>query len=357
MKKWISLLLVAPLFFLASCQKEKEKAKSKEMSFEDMSGRRLECWRHVIAPVDFANLAFYKEQFEKLKESEGDLPAERSIPKTLHFIWLGPKDFPRESIANVQSWKQKHPQWKMKFWTDRRRPMPLDGMEEIIIDRMHSPDLALCYDKTDNFAEKADLLRYEILHREGGVYVDHDVRCFKPIDKLVENFEFVCGLELPADTPVSSSIHATNSLIGSRASHPILQRCISWLPSVWDEIEKLYPGSDKASVIRRVASRTFAAFADSVRELSGKGTKDMVAPAYYFNAPSDDDAVFARHLYAGTWFQNDNPFEKMTRHRLMMLSKKVNKILLFTGVAAGLNLLAIGIFFYALRKKLKKIIR
>ena len=342
----VLFLLLMGLF---ACQKEKEKKPAS--TFEDMMGRQLECWQHVIAPVDFSNLAFFKDLFEKNVLSQPS-SSDIIIPKVLHFIWLGPKDFPRESIPNLLSWIEKHPGWKVKFWTDRKRHLPHAALEECLVKEWRYPSLEKCYAKSDNFAEKADLLRYEILLQEGGVYVDHDVKCFKSFEELNKEYELYCGLELPSDTPISSSIHVTNNLIAARPGHPILQRCVEWIPDHWDEIDALYPGSDKLSVIRRIANRTFVAFADSVRELAGKTTHDMVFPAYYFNAPTDDAAVYARHLYAGTWFQSENAFEKMARQRLMMLSKKVNKVLLFCGLAAAINLLVIGLLFFTIRRKL-----
>lgn len=342
----VLFLLLISLF---SCQKEKEK--SKVSSFEDMMGKQLDCWQHVIAPVDFSNLAFFKELFEKREQNKLST-SDPIIPKVLHFIWIGPKEFPRESIPNIQSWVDNHPGWKVKFWTDRKRHLPHIALEECLIKDWHFEGLQQCYAKSDNYGEKSDLLRYDILLHEGGVYVDHDVKCFKSFDELNKQYELYCGLELPSDTPISSSIHVTNNMIAARPGHPILQRCVQWLPEHWDEIQALYPGSDKLSVISRIGNRTFAAFADSVRELAGKNTHDMVFPAYYFNAPRDEDAVYSRHLYSGSWFQSENPFEKMARQRLMMLSKKVNKILLFCGVATGINLLGIGLIFFTLRKKL-----
>jgi hypothetical protein len=143
----------------------------------------------------------------------------------------------------------------------------------------------------------------------------------------------------------------TNNLIAARPGHPVLRRCADWIPTRWDEIDMLYPGIDKSSVIARIANRTFLAFADSVRLLAGKDTSDMVFPAFYFNAPSDAEAIYARHLYAGTWFENENPFEKMARQRLMLLSKKVNKILLCTAVAFFINLICFIILFVKLNDK------
>lgn len=350
MKKIRLSILFLLLFSLASCHKKEEKRQA--ATFEDMMGRQLDCWQYVMAPIDFSNLAFFKELFEKHLSGKEVQPESKSIPKVLHFIWLGPRQFPRESIPNIQSWMAKNPGWKVKFWTDRTRPLPAEGIEECLVVAWEHPELEKCYYKTDNFAERADLLRYEILLREGGVYVDHDVKCFKPFEALNDSYEMYCGLELPSDTPISSSVHVTNNLIAARPGHPVLERCIAWLPKHWEEIERLYPGMEKQAVIRRIANRTFAAFADSVRDVAGRSTKDMVFPAYYFNAPSDEEAVYARHLYAGSWFQGESKFEAMARERLMRISKKANRILLFCGIATAVNLLGMGLLFVTMRKKL-----
>jgi hypothetical protein len=350
--------IVFPLLFLVfcvflSCQNEQKL--SKTLSYEEMMGKGMECWKHVIAPIDRNNLSHFQNIYSSYETSSQPLDASLAIPKVIHFIWIGPKDFPRESIVNVQSWIDRHPGWTVKFWTDRKRNLPSENVLECVVTDWMMPDLAQCFEKSDNYAEKADLLRYDILLREGGVYVDHDVKCMKSFDNLCANYEFFCGLELPSDTPITSSIHVTNNLIGARAAHPVLRRCAEWLPIHWDEIERLYPGKDKISVIRRIANRTFSAFADSVRELACRNTKDMVFPAFYFNAPSDDTAIYARHLYAGTWFQNENPFEQMAKKRLMSLSKKVNKILLFTALSALLNMIGFIVFFIIIRKKIVEV--
>lgn len=349
-KKRLSILILL-LLSLTSCH-EKER-KRQATTFEDMMGKQLDCWQYVMAPIDFSNLAFFKELFEKNLSAKEAKIESKSIPKVLHFIWLGPRQFPRESIPNIQSWMSKNPGWRVKFWTDRKRPLPAEGIEECLVGDWTHPELEKCYYKTDNFAERADLLRYEILLKEGGVYVDHDVKCFKSFDELNDSYEMYCGLELPSDTPISSSIHVTNNLIAARPGHPVLERCVEWLPKHWDEIENLYPGMEKQAVIRRIANRTFAAFADSVRDVAGRSTQDMVFPAYYFNAPSDEEAVYARHLYAGSWFQSESKFEAMARERLMRISKKTNKILLFCGIATGINILGMGLLFITMRKKLK----
>jgi hypothetical protein len=340
------------LLGLCSC-KDSKQTKKQALSYEEMSGRGLECWKNILTPEDHDNFLHYKNMFENRLPCEGTA----MIPKVLHLIWLGPKDFPRESIANIVSWVEHHPGWKVKFWSDRKRPLPIANAELILVseDLWNVSGLSACYHSSDNFGERSDILRYQILYNEGGLYVDHDVRCLRAFDELAASYELFCGLELPSDTPVTSSIHAANGLIGSRAGHPVLKEAMVWLPEHWQEIESLYPGRDKDSIIRRVAARSFASFALAVRSYAGVETRDMVFPAMYFNAPTDDTAIYARHLYAGSWFTSENPFEKMARSRLMLLSKKVNKIMLLLGVSVGVNLLAVaGLAVYLKRKVVGK---
>ena len=57
-----------------------------------------------------------------------------TVPKIIHFIWIGPRAFPKNSIDNLKSWKQYHPHWKFYFWTDSKdRPLPMSGMERRLI--------------------------------------------------------------------------------------------------------------------------------------------------------------------------------------------------------------------------------
>ena len=48
------------------------------------------------------------------------------------------------------------------------------------------------YLKTRDFRQKADLARYEILSRHGGIYVDADFQFYKSLDVLNLNFPIVC---------------------------------------------------------------------------------------------------------------------------------------------------------------------
>jgi len=314
-------------------------------------GCEFPAWRHVQTTEDFENLQFFKAAYEKNIPFLGVKSAMLRVPKIIHFVWIGPKPFPRESIENVRSWIGKHPDWTIKFWTDRTRPLPHPQMQLVRIQDLHFSHLFECYKKSDNYAEKSDLLRYEILCSEGGVYADHDVRCLESFDPLCRAYDFFCGMELPFPISFISSVLPTNSILGSRPGHPILKRSMEWLTQEWDRIDREYPGKDKDAVISRISHRTFAVLGESFKLLSNRGSsRDIALPTFYFNAPEDRLAIFSRHFYKGTWFENETEFEKIVRQRLMKISKKTNKILLTFGLFSFINVAGLVLLFLKYKK-------
>lgn len=338
------------LSFLGGCSKQEKKTAPKKMDFETLMGKDLPQWKYVHTETDKMDLVHYQQLYEQNLSRISEKKNDGAVPKVIHFIWIGPAPFPEASVKNIESWVSHHPHWIFKFWTDRPRPLPHPKLKPAYVSEWDFKKLGRCYMDSGNYAEKADVLRYEILAQEGGVYADHDVKCLHAFDPLNEAYDFYCGLELPSETCLSSTVHCTNNLIASKPDHPILKACLDWLDDHWESIGQTYPGTSKEAVIDRVAHRSFWAFAESVRH-HADGNKDMVFPAFYFNAPSDEQALLARHLYAGTWFENETKFEKMARERLILLSKKINKILLFCGILGGLNMIGLTFLGVLLFKK------
>jgi hypothetical protein len=352
-KNMLKYLLILTFFLsLASCGKKKEWTKPSSDDFESLSGKDLPAWNYIQTKEDWEHLGIFKGIYEARKAYLFKAIAEQRIPKVVHFIWIGPKPFPRASVENVRGWMAKHPDWTFKFWTDRKRPLPCPGMELHLIKDLPFLKLQTCFLKSDSYGEKSDLLRYEILYREGGVYVDHDVKCMRAFDPLNQAYDFYCGIDMPYTSSLPSCIFPTNNLIGIRPNHPILFHCMETLAEKWDAIGEDYPGSDVDEVLNRTLHRTFWHFGEAIKRASNQeNNRDIVFPAYYFDAPDDSLALWARHLYAGAWHEDKTPFEKMVRHRLMLLSKKSNKTLLFVGVLSGLNMCGFIALFSMLKKK------
>jgi mannosyltransferase OCH1-like enzyme len=356
-KMKIHLLWVLVALLTISCHKEKLDKKNKE-DFNELMGASTSHWKFVETHEDYQNLYYFKEIYEKSKDLQ-KVPEEKvAIPHVIHFIWVGPNPFPQESFKNVASWVLHHPDWTIKFWTDRRRPLPHPKMELCLISDFQFEVLREYFEDSDNYAEKSDLLRYEILNQEGGVYVDHDVKCFKPFTSFHNHFDFYCGLEPPHEPVLSSSISVNNNLIGTVPRHPVMKKCIENVQERWSRIATAYPGDDKDSIIYRVAYRSFSSFDDAVRHIDTyKGFRNIVFPATYFNCIDDQLPLYAHHYYASTWFEDESKFERNVRRRLISISRKNNQILLFNAVILTANLFLFGclvFLFRNLRRLMKK---
>ncbi len=122
------------------------------------------------------------------------------IPRVLHRVWLGGADLPDEHRAYGESWRRHHPEWDLKLWTDADAPSP-PGVE-----------------RARNVAERADLVRLEILRRHGGVYVDTDVECLRPIDELLEGVTAFAAYEIPG--------RLCNAVMGAVPHHRGFERAV-----------------------------------------------------------------------------------------------------------------------------------
>lgn len=291
---------------------------AKEQSFELLSGaynEREERWR-TFRTKDFADLQMYSANYyDKIGRLGLGLNSPYRIPKLIHFIWVGPKEFPKTSVENLLSWQKLHPDWRLLFWTDSKdRQCPIKGMERHQIDEISFIALKPYLSKTSNYAEMADLIRYELIYERGGVYVDHDVHALKPFDIFNIAFDFYAALENPhTNTGFNGKIFPCNCLFGARVHHPILKEAIKNVQLRWDEVENKYPGNDAKSTFARVMNRTFLSFRFAVEDtLSQNHSIDMILPSSYFFADkifkkstrkelAKLGYVYATHAFASTW--------------------------------------------------------
>lgn len=339
-KKCFFLYCLLYLSFIESSQIDLPK-NSTEV-FEEYMGRETAMWRHV-QDSDFYILNFFENIFSKQIKKLLSPASKLSIPHTLHIIWIGPKPFPEESIHNIESWIRWHPNWIYKFWTDRPRPVPHRAMELSFIDSLGAFPLQSYFLESNNYGEKSDILRYEILHREGGVYTDHDVECFRSFEPLLQHFDFFCGLEPPHASIINGAITVCNNLIGSKPRHPILEKTQKHVQERWEKGKQLFCAPDMPSVISRVAYRTFTSFDLAVKELlSATDQNNIVFPAAYFNRLENKYGIYAHHQYATTWFSNETNFERSLRKRVEYIAKKNNHLLAIISALFLLQCVTLG---------------
>src|ERR1700722_3316250 len=187
--KWLLLLLPIVAFGLFKLMRgQSQDAFSKKWEsardFDALMGKSLPQWKYVQTREDKETLSFFKKLYDKNFDKSLTPTDSAKIPSTLHLIWLGPQAFPQASLKNISSWIDKHPTWTVKFWTDSDQPSPHPKMQKVLIQDSHLPNLLSCYYLSDSFGERSELLRYEILFAEGGVYIDHDLLCLSNLDRF-----------------------------------------------------------------------------------------------------------------------------------------------------------------------------
>ena len=121
------------------------------------------------------------------------------IPKTIHQIWIqGYDELPDKERGYVDNNKGlgllRHVLWDDKMI---RQVMPEDVLEK--------------YDDATIWAQKADIARYWILYRYGGLYVDADAKMLK-VPGDIWDYDLVVG----KTTPFNPLLYVNNGIIACK---------------------------------------------------------------------------------------------------------------------------------------------
>ena len=131
-----------------------------------------------------------------------------TIPKIIHQLWIGPKPAPTKFM---DTWKEKNPDFEYIRWSE----------EELVKRNM----VIECNNRVDEMEEingKADIIRWEILYKYGGVFVDADSICIEPIDDVLMTKKCFAGWEQEELRP---TLIATGTM-GFPPKHPLVRHAI-----------------------------------------------------------------------------------------------------------------------------------
>jgi mannosyltransferase OCH1-like enzyme len=129
------------------------------------------------------------------------------IYKKIHQIWVGPNPIPEKSIKFIEKIKELHPDYEYRLWTDK------DLTEENFSNLEY-------INSTPIYAQKADIMRYEILYKYGGIYLDIDFEVFKELTPLLTHDFVICNEDAHIDK------YITNAFIYSIPGTQNLKNCI-----------------------------------------------------------------------------------------------------------------------------------
>jgi len=124
------------------------------------------------------------------------------IEKKIHYVWLGTKKLPTKFSNFINEWQALHPDWEIIKWNE-------DNFD------CQSNEWTRQALAQNNYSLAADVIRSVVLYNYGGVYLDTDVKLFKPLDELVENNDFFIGYE--------SNYWFGCAVLGSAKGHQIMK--------------------------------------------------------------------------------------------------------------------------------------
>ncbi|CAD6888607.1 unnamed protein product [Tilletia laevis] len=225
-------------------------------------------------------------------------PPER-IPRIIHQTWKD-NTLPAKWQGLKDECRKMHPDYEYMLWTD--------ADSRTFIQKNYEWFLPI-FDAYPYPIQRADAIRYFVLHYYGGIYMDLDIGCLRRFDPLLR-FEII----LPKTIPVGVS----NDLMLAKKGHPFMDLVIHNLVAFNHQYLTNYPtvmfstgpmflsasygmfvskhGSAKQST-REQPEAGFAGLRILPKSLYGKNAKPGEAP----------DAFF-RHLYGSSWHSNDAGF-------------------------------------------------
>ena len=132
------------------------------------------------------------------------------IPKIIHQTWRH-KNLKNDCFhACAESVKSRHSDYKYVFHTD-------EESRQIVKDDFL--DFLGVYDSMSP-VERADLFRYLIVYRDGGIYLDIDCYCVRKFDDLIEGEDFVAGYEQGWEQ--DGLLRYTQWAFAAKPEHPVL---------------------------------------------------------------------------------------------------------------------------------------
>lgn len=236
------------------------------------------------------------------------------IPKIIHYCWFGRGEMSQLAKDCIASWHEHMPDYEYKLWNEDN------------VDINSVPYAKEAYE-TGVYAFVSDYVRLWALCNEGGLYLDTDVKVFKPFDELLK-YKAFAGFEGSKHLPVGTCVMASEA-------HG---EWVTEMLEVYRDRHFLLPdGSrDMTSNVQRFTA--IMALKGFRQDGSEQEYKDLhVFPVEYFCPRQTTgeyfrtDKTYSDHLGVGSWTEEGARWKKWMRKlvgqknmtRLIKLKRKL----------------------------------
>lgn len=219
------------------------------------------------------------------------------VPRIIHQTW-------RSSTIEIDkgdpaSWRALNPGWDYRFWSD-------DALRAFMAAEF--PDLLAMYDGYAKPVQRADLARYCLMKRFGGLYADIDTRCLASLDPLAQDGRVILCQEpvLQHDPAVQRGLKALwfNGTMASPAGHPFWDLVI-------DHCKTMYPRQKDGDILETTGPVLLSA---AVEQWADPSQLALSSSGLFAGQSSDGAKVadpafgpyghlcLSEHLWQGSWY-------------------------------------------------------
>ena len=192
------------------------------------------------------------------------------IPRSLHMIWVGKNEAPAYVNTYFLQWKELMPEWSITLW--KNADITLEHFPPEIIDLLSW---------TNKGAQKADIMRYFIIKKYGGFYVDTDIIPHRSFDLLLNEWNNAGAL-------LCHDLELTWEYI-INPNHPVLRKACELIYGTTVNTEDIHFKTGPHLLGKAVASTIF------------EKNDVILLPINYFYYNIDYPYRFGHHFYSKLW--------------------------------------------------------
>lgn len=103
------------------------------------------------------------------------------IPKVIHYVWFGKGEMNALHRRCIDTWRRVAPDFELRLWNEDNSDIDNEYCRAAI--------------KARKWAFVSDWVRFDVLYKEGGIYLDTDMELVRPLDPLLDSRNAVVGWE------------------------------------------------------------------------------------------------------------------------------------------------------------------
>ncbi len=195
-----------------------------------------------------------------------------SIPKKIHYVWMGKKEKPKAIQKCMKTWKKHLKDYEIIEWNE----------DNFDIDS--HPFVKRAYE-AKKWAFVSDYVRAYAIYEQGGIYLDTDVFVIDKLDSLLDNRAFV-GYE--------NANYPFTAVFGAEAKHPFVKDMLDY----YDDIDMDFKFEDNNTIsVSNILINKYGCELGNKEQLLKEGIK-VYKDGVLCNPSKDSLTV---HVFLGSW--------------------------------------------------------